>query len=273
VGGGSSSGSTSASTGAADGGTPSAGCSATGAPTGTSIDGTLTVAGQSTARTYRLSVPSDVGTSETLPLVFVFNGVGGTGAQAQQFFQLETGHRAIFVYPDALPNSTTNGSIAWVFDQNGIDIAYFDALLAYLTQNYCIDTSRVFALGASSGAIFSNMLGCFRGNVLRAIAPSSGMDWSQGGCKGDVAVMIICGAQDTYNPCNDAKNGAVSETNVWLTENGCTMQTAPSPISSICSAYQGCKSADPVLLCTQPGGHGWPTSSGDFWWQFFTSLD
>jgi polyhydroxybutyrate depolymerase len=231
------------------------------------------VSGQTQARTYRLSVPTDYSPSQTLPLVFVFNGVGGTGAQAQQFFQLETGHHAIFVYPDALPNSTTNGSIAWVFDQNGIDIAYFDALLAYLTQTYCIDTSRVFALGASSGAIFSNMLGCFRGNVVRGIAPSSGMDWSQGGCKGDVAVMIICGAQDTYNPCNDAKNGAVSETNVWVPQNGCTMQTAPSPISTICNAYQGCKAADPVLLCTQPGGHGWPTNSGDFWWQFFMSLN
>jgi polyhydroxybutyrate depolymerase len=245
----------------------------TDAATGTSIDGSLDVSGQSPARTYRLSVPTDYSPSETLPLVFAFNGVGGTGAQAQQWFQLETGHRAIFVYPDSLPNSTTNGSIAWVFDQNGIDIAYFDALLAYLTQTYCIDTSRVFALGASSGAIFSNMLGCFRGNVLRAIAPSSGMDWSQGGCKGDVAVMVICGAQDTYNPCDDATNGAVSETNVWVPQNGCTAQTAPSPISTICSAYQGCKPADPVLLCTQPGGHGWPTNSGDFWWQFFMSLN
>ena len=119
----------------------------------------------------------------------------------------------------------------------------------------------------------SNMLGCFCGDVLRAIAPSSGMTWQQGGCKGDVAVMVICGAQDTFNPCDDAKNGAVSETDVWVPQNGCTTQTAPSPISSLCNAYQGCKAADPVLLCVQPGGHGWPTSNGDFWWQFFMSLD
>jgi polyhydroxybutyrate depolymerase len=253
------------------GGTPSSGCAVQGPPTGTSIDGTLTVGADQ--RTYRLSVPSDYVAGEPLPLVFVFNGVGGTGVQAQQFFQVEAGHRAIFVYPDALPNATTNGQIAWVFDANGIDVAYFDALLALLTQSYCIDTSRVFALGASSGAIMSNMLGCFRGDVLRAIAPSSGMDWSQGGCKGDVAVMVICGEQDTFNPCDDATNGAVSETNVWVPANGCTTQTAPSPISDICVDYQGCRPADPVLLCTHAGGHGWPTSNGDFYWQFFTSLD
>jgi polyhydroxybutyrate depolymerase len=239
--------------------------------TGTTIDGTITVGGQQ--RTYRLSVPTDYVAGEALPVVFVFNGVGGTGPQAQQSFRLETGHRAIFIYPTALPNSQTPGQIAWDFSLTGVDVPFFDALVTFLTQSYCVDTSRIFALGASSGAIMSNMLGCFRGNVLRAIAPSSGMDWKQGGCKGDVAVMVICGAQDTFNPCNDATNGAVSETNVWVPQNGCTTTTAASPFSNICVAYQGCTPADPVLLCTQPGGHGWPTSNGDFWWQFFMSLD
>jgi hypothetical protein len=59
------------------------------------------------------------------------------------------------------------------------------------------------------------------------------MTWQQSGCKGDVAVIIICGAQDSYHACDDAKNGAVSETNVWLPQNGCTTATAPSPISDI----------------------------------------
>jgi poly(3-hydroxybutyrate) depolymerase len=121
----------------------------------------------------------------------VFNGVGGTGPQAQQFFQVETGRRAIFIYPTSLPNSQAGGPIAWDFSLTGVDVPYFDALVTYLEQNYCIDTSRIVALGASPGAIMSNMLGRFRGDVLRATAPSSGMTWQQGGCKGDVAVMVI----------------------------------------------------------------------------------
>ena len=121
----------------------------------------------------------------------------------------------------------------------------------------------------------SNMLGCFRGDVLRAIAPSSGMTWQQSGCKGDVAVMVICGEQDTYNPCDDAQNGALSQINVWVPLNGCTQsaQTTQSSISSICQEFQQCRPADPLLLCKHSGGHGWPTSDGDFWWQFFMSLD
>ena len=261
------------STGGASNATPSSGCSLTSVTTGKTIDNTMTVAGQSTTREYRLSVPTDYVPGEPLPVVFVFNGVGGTGPQAQTGFNVETGHRAIFVYPTALPNSQANGSIAWDFSSTGVDVPFFDAMLAYVEQNYCVDTSRIFALGASSGGIFSNMLGCFRGDVLRAIAPSSGMTWQQGGCKGDVAVMIICGAQDTYNPCDDAKNGAASETAVWVPQNSCGTTSAASPLSDICVAYQNCKPADPVLLCTQPGGHGWlPAAYSDIWWQFFMGL-
>lgn len=249
--------------------TPSTGCSVASPATGTAIDRTLNVGAQ--AREYRLSVPTDYVAGEALPLIFVFNGVGGTGPQAQQFFQVETGHRAIFVYPTSLPNSEAGGAIAWDFDLSGVDVPFFDAMMTYVTENYCIDTSRVFALGASSGGIMSNMLGCFRGDVLRAIAPSSGMTWQQSGCKGDVAVMVICGTQDTYNPCGDAKNGALSETNVWSAQNGCSSQKVQSATWSICQEFEQCQKA-PLLICEHPGGHGWPTSNGDFWWQFFMSL-
>jgi hypothetical protein len=99
------------------------------------------------------------------------------------------------------------------------------------------------------------------------------MTWQQSGCKGDVGAIIIRGAQDTYNARDDAKNGAVSETNVWLPQNGSSTTTASSPISDICVAYQGCKPAAPVLLCTHLGEHGWSTSNGDFWGQFCLSRD
>jgi polyhydroxybutyrate depolymerase len=200
-----------------------------------------------------------------LPLVYGWNGVGGDGKGAQSYIKIETNHHGIFVYPD--PNRTDG----WDYNNGGADVLFFDALNSYLTQNYCIDMNRIFSVGLSAGGIMSNKLGCFRGDVLRAIAPSSAMTWS-GTCKGDVAVMIICGTQDTYNACDDAQNGAASETAVWVPRNGCSSQTTTSPISSMCQAYQGCAAADPVLLCTHSGGHGWPTSLSDATWQFFMGL-
>jgi len=255
--------------------TPSSGCSVTNVATGTAIDQTMNVPGQSTPREYRLSVPADYVPGEPLPLIFVLNGVGGTGPQAQQFFQVETGHRAIFVYPTSLPNDEAGGSIAWDFSLNGVDVPFFDEMVSLVNESYCVDTSRIFVLGASSGGIMSNKLGCFRGDVFRAIAPSSGMTWQENGCQGDVAVMVICGEQDSFNPCDDAQNGGLSQTNVWAPQNGCNEppQLTPSPISDICQEFQGCGAETPLLICRHDGGHGWPTSDGDFWWQFFMSLD
>ncbi len=246
--------------------TPSSGCSSTAAaPTGSAIDATLTVGGLT--RTYRLSVPTDAAAGEPLPLVFALNGVGGDGKGAQSAFRLETNHRAIFVYPDSILDESL-GSVAWDFDRDGHDFPFFDAMIDELSSTYCVDTDRIVVLGVSSGAIMANRLGCLRGDVFRAIAPASGMSW-QDSCTGDVAVMVICGATDSYNPCETDAQG---EIDLWTRENGCDATTTTSPLSDLCVEYQGCSAGNPVLLCTHPGGHMWPPEASDFAWDFFLGL-
>jgi polyhydroxybutyrate depolymerase len=205
---------------------------------------------------------------EPLPLVFGLNGVGGDGQGAQAAFGLEAGHRAIFIYPDSTPHPDAGRSTAWYFESDGVDVAFFDALIVELTSNYCIDMDRIFVVGISSGGIMSNMLGCFRGDVVRAIAPVSGMTWDNS-CTGSVAVMVICGLQDSFNPCDTDAQG---EVDFWTARNGCTSQTAPSPIWSICEEYQGCAPAGPVLICRHDGGHIWPSGGADMVMSFFMGL-
>jgi poly(3-hydroxybutyrate) depolymerase len=252
--------------GGSSSGNPSSGCSETNVATGADIDATMTVGGLE--RVYRLSVPTDYVPGEPLPLVFVLNGVGGDGPSAQQMFAVETNHRGIFVYPTSLPNDEAGGAIAWDFSLNGVDVPFFDAMVSELTASYCVDLDRIFALGASSGGIMANKLGCFRGDVFRAIAPASAMTWSEP-CQGEVAVMVICGAQDTYNPCETDGQGQVD---FWTGENGCTSQSSQSSVSDLCQEYQGCAAGNPVLFCTHSGGHMWPSSMNDDIWSFFMGL-
>src|SRR5690606_12526669 len=54
------------------------------------------------------------------------------------------------------------------------DVVFFDAMLEALTEGLCVDESRVFAAGHSAGGYFTNVLGCQRSDVLRAIAPVAG---------------------------------------------------------------------------------------------------
>ena len=163
-------GGTSTGAGGVGSGTPSSGCSATNVATGAAIDATLTVGGQE--RTYRLSVPTDYVPAEPLPVVFGLNGVGGDGLGAQQAFALETNRRAIFVYPDGLG---APGDTGWP-NTDGRDVAFFDAMVEFMDEHYCVDAHRIFATGHSYGGYMSNTLGCQRADALRGIAPVAEQD-------------------------------------------------------------------------------------------------
>ena len=88
------------------------------------------------------------------------NNLCGDGAGTQATFNLEGHHEnMIYVYPDAEHNPETN-SPAWFFEPDSIDFAFFDALIDELQSNYCVDTSRIFATGASAGGIFRDVVLC-----------------------------------------------------------------------------------------------------------------
>jgi poly(3-hydroxybutyrate) depolymerase len=241
---------------------------------------TLNVSGQSTVRTYRLSVPTTYDPSSPLPLVFGFHGVGGTGAQTQTSFNLEAstaaGGKAIFVYPDALPKQEPNdGGVAvdWVTplgaSNKGIDFAFFEALVSEIESKYCVDTSRVFATGISAGGIFTNFVGCWYGDILRAIAPvASEKPWSTPHnspanmlCTGTVAAMVIHGTNDPYSSYTTNGLGTLD---FWLAQDGCqtTNPTSDAVTPNACQDYQGCATGLPVVMCSHDEGHAWPVKTG-----------
>lgn len=226
-------------------------------------------------RSYILSVPTAYDAYQAYPVVFVFHSGGGTGAKARDYFEFQTiaEDKAIFVYPDGKRGE-------WDLDtpakDNG-DIALFDALLADLKANACIDESRVFATGSSMGAYFSNQLGCRRGDALRAIAPHAGggpydddSAYDEAGhlkCAGKpVAAMVFHGDNDTNVSVTD---GQLSVDH-WAWANGCKKTTkpiAPSP----CVAYDGC--SKPVVWCKIPGiGHRVWSEGPKASWDFFASF-
>ncbi len=253
--------------------TPSAGCGVMGSSTGTTQDKMLAVTGQPTVRTYRLSVPTTYSPTTPLPLVIGFHGVGGTGAGTQSSFNLESantgGGKAIFVYPQALTKVEPDGTTAvdWDTTTTGVDFAFFDAVVAATEASYCVDTQRVFATGISAGGIFTNFMGCWRGNVLRAIAPvASEKPWAtpqRSGhlCNGEVASMVIHGTNDPYS---DYTTNGLGTLDFWLQEDSCqttggiTDPTTPNA----CVDYPGCDPGSPVVMCSHDEGHAWPVATG-----------
>jgi len=221
-------------------------------------------------RNFQLVLPDDYDPDNAYPLVFMFHGRGGEGGQLRQYAGVEeaSAGEAIFVYPDALPNAKQGGLTGWDLSSVGIDVAFVDALLADFDANLCIDQERVFAAGHSHGGFFSNTLGCFRGDVFRAIGPVAGGGPGVG-CKGTVAAWLAHNPDDTTVPIGLGKLSR----NHWLESNACGEETQVGE-PDVCAEYQGCDDGFDVVWCeheeqAQGSPHGWPSFAGESIWAFF----
>ena len=264
-----------------DGGT--VGCTGNAKPASSPPNGYLDIDVNGIARRYVLELPTSYDGITPVPVLFAFHGSGTSGQEflAQSYGNVRSGvaGRFLLVGPNALSG---NGGTAWVApfsgDQgNGVtraDVDLFDALMADLRANYCIDAGRVFAMGHGDGAILSNQLACLRGNVLRGVGSFAGAGpevVAPTGCTGKVAAFIGHNPKEgDATECAQVPGGQCPwilpwadtgwpTTQYWTKKNGCgdpgTMPTAPfagdaetgNPLP--CQTFLGCNRAYPVTLC------------------------
>ncbi|NUO51414.1 MAG: hypothetical protein HOV80_21375 [Polyangiaceae bacterium] len=238
----------------------SAGCGTAATPGLTPLS--VTIAG--TARTYLRLVPMGYDETEPHGLVVVLHGSGGSGQIAHDKFKLQNqgAGQFIFLYPDALPDPNS-GEPRWDPTMDSDDYAFFDAIVATAEEELCIDRDRLFVTGFSLGARFTSMLGCFRGDVIRAIAPGApGMNANNlplvaetqaGHCRGEVGAWVFWGTEDP-----DHKIGAELVRDYYSEINGCDPTRTPLASPAGCEAYDNCPAAGPVTWCTYTLNHQWP---------------
>lgn len=115
------------------------------------------------------------------PVVFAFHGHGGTARKAAEAFGY---HRewaeAIVVYPQGLPTPSPGdpegekpGWNTGGAKGGNRDLAFFDAMLAQLGQDFEVDRRRIYASGTSNGGFFTYTLWGARPDVLAAVAPAA----------------------------------------------------------------------------------------------------
>ncbi len=233
-------------------------------------------------REFITVVPETYDYNTPIKLVFAFHGRTNSNEQVRQYYGIEkaAGGKAIIVYPSGLPNDS--GPRHWKdFDDPASDLrdyAFFDRMLEMLSAQYCIDMERVYVMGHSLGAWFTNSLACFRADKIRGVA-SLGGGTSLGDCQGPVAAMLWHNPNDQLSPFESGEQAR----DQLIQQNSCSNETVlVEPYEGNCVAYQDCNSGAPLVWCPHtidysPDGsyypHTWPSVTGEAMWQFFEQLN
>lgn len=227
------------------------------------LDETLSISIAGSERTFWRVVPDGYDKDVPHGLVVVLHGSGGSGETAYEKFKLQNqgAGQFVFLYPDALP--AESGEPRWETEMDSDDYAFFDAIVAQAEDELCIDRDRLFVTGFSLGARFTSMLGCFRGDTIRAIAPGApGMnaqslplaaETAAGHCRGEVGAWVFWGTEDP-----DHMEGAQLVRDFYSAVNGCDSTRTPLASPAGCEAYDNCPVARPVTWCTYMLNHQWP---------------
>jgi hypothetical protein len=114
---------------------------------------------------YYVKLPTSYDENNAYPVMFMFHPTNNPLNWAEQnagFESTEAKDLWIRVYPGAGNNASGWGSS---------DVSFFEPLYDTITNEFCVDTERVFASGESSGGDFSSILGCEFAQLIRSTAP------------------------------------------------------------------------------------------------------
>jgi poly(3-hydroxybutyrate) depolymerase len=223
-------------------------------------EGTLDVDG--TERRWWVRLPANYDPQRAYPVVFLFHGCGTETNNVPM--QNVIGDDAILV------RGVATGE-CWDLATNGPDVAFFDAMVAAVSERHCADSSRLFGAGYSSGSWLLNLLECVRGDVLRAVGSVAGGAIPRSNCVGTVARIFVHDRDDMDNDIS----GSETERDRLLELNGCDTTQPPLPEEPApCARYQGCDPENPVIWC-ETSGQGHSRQDGlaaEAFWGLFTEL-
>jgi predicted esterase len=205
-------------------------------------DGSRMVESGGMQRTYTLRVPADYDNNQPYRLILAFHGAGGRSADvAPSYFglwDLAQG-TTIFAAPDAAGDRT------W---KPASDTPMVEALIEQLTNDLCIDESRIVAEGFSHGGAFSWTLACALPGVFQAAVVHSG---------GGMGLPQSCQPIPFWSALGTDGSGQGMSSDHFAKVNGCTVESLPMAPQGghACTNYKNCGAGHPTRWCDYDAGH------------------
>lgn len=152
------------------------------------------------------------------------------------------------------------------------DVQFIKMLIDDIERKYAIDTTRIYIVGLSNGAMMAYRLACEIPDKIAAIVSVSGT-LSIDRCEGanNVAILEIHGDQDTNVPMGGGKGSGPSNVvfrsvpdslDILMKTRQCQAPTHTSS-GGIEKTIYSCSRGAPVQLAVNVGGtHDWPGGSG-----------
>lgn len=247
-----------------------------------------------------LTLPENYDKDKPYRLVFGMHYMGGSAEavakrEAYYGFRNQKGAKenTIFVAPHGYTTETDRTgkekSNPWRCGDDK-DHIFFDEFLTYLNENLCIDTSRVFSVGFSFGAMFSNALAQDFQHRLRGVVVFSTMDMVIYIPKNKglpIAWMGTVGMSDELctpelgRSSRDRilKNNGIPDAEGNFTDARGEKAEEYAGDKHVCYDYKTVDPRFPVKWCTFDGGHSYNPrdDDGKVWttptaWEFITQF-
>lgn len=241
-------------------------------------------------RFFELHIPKSATPEASIPLVIAFHGAGGSGPGFQEFARLdgEADKRGFLVaYPSATGVNWAEGCNCTRPDIDGVDdIGFVDNLIARVDQDFNIDTSKIYAIGYSQGALFTHRLACERSETFAGSAMVSGMMSipvaTTCAPAGAQDIMMMHGENDDVLPWTGVPSGLYATLSVldtfffWRSVSDCTEVGIPQEtrtthsVTRTVRTVSSCREGSRLRLDEiKRGGHDWPKFAAEEILDFF----
>ena len=228
-------------------------------------------------REYIVNIPESYDAKAPHRVVFGMHWYNGSAEDVQgwsKWFGLKALDKDATIF--VAPNGTGNPPL-WT--QGEKDHAFFDDLVTLLETDLCVDKSRIFSVGFSFGAMFTNSLAQTHQDVLRGVVVYAAADYNiyvPAHTGKPRAYMGVHGLKDPTCPITAGR----SSRDRFVKNNACTVPaTVPEAKSGgnyVTYDYM-CPSNYPVRWTTFDGKHTYPPNDTGTWvygltWEFITQF-
>jgi poly(3-hydroxybutyrate) depolymerase len=188
-------------------------------------------------RTFHVWLPDGYVATHPYPVVLAFHGWYTNGRDFASWFKMEEHDQGAFtVYPDSLGPTWDIGGTR--------DLDFVADIVEAMSNAYCIDRPRVFALGFSYGGKFVHHLGCKRPGLVRAISVGDGSWASEKDCAA-LPVLVTHRTRDHDELVDWGRNAAQR----WAKIDGCSPNADVSDAAHGCVTYRDCTATTTVTFC------------------------